>query len=241
MRALFICTLIALAQIASAQSGKKFISKLHKTYAGNWPATFSFQQETKGYRNDSLVSTSIWTEAIEYPAKFRMDIGPLENGNAMLYVNDSSYRFSKGKLVRTAKDENDLIFLLGGMYFYSKESMLEKLAALNYDLSKSYKTKWQGKDVIVVGANNSDENVNQLWFEKDRKVLVRMFKYEDNRKQEVQFDKHVNLIGKTWIETDVKIFINDKLVQTEAYFNLLANPILHQNTFNPEKFAESKN
>ena len=44
-----------------------------------------------------------------------------------------------------------------------------------------------------------------------------MFKYVDQREEEIQFDKHVNLIGKTWIETFAKKFINDKLIQTESY------------------------
>lgn len=61
--------------------------------------------------------------------------------------------------------------------------------------------------------------MNQLWFEKDRKVLVRRFKHQDQREEEIQFDKHVKLIGKTWIETFVKKFIQDKLVQTESYCN----------------------
>ena len=62
--------------------------------------------------------------------------------------------------------------------------------------------------------------MNQLWFEKDRKVLVRIFKHRDQREEEIQFDKHVNVIGKTWIETFMKKSINDKLVQTESYCNL---------------------
>ena len=61
--------------------------------------------------------------------------------------------------------------------------------------------------------------MNQLWFEKDRKPLIRMFKHQDQREEEIQFDKHVKLIGKTWIETFVKKFIQDKLVQTESYCN----------------------
>ena len=47
-----------------------------------------------------------------------------------------------------------------------------------------------------------------------------MFEHGDKREEEIQFDKHVNLIGKTWIETFVKKFMNDKLVQTESYYNL---------------------
>ena len=44
-----------------------------------------------------------------------------------------------------------------------------------------------------------------------------MFKHRDQREEKIQFDKHANLIGKTWIKTFVKKFINDKLVQTESY------------------------
>ena len=46
-----------------------------------------------------------------------------------------------------------------------------------------------------------------------------MFKHPDQREEEIQFDKHVNLVCKTWIETFVKKFIQDKLVQTESYCN----------------------
>ncbi len=215
------------------------MEKLHKKFAGNWMSTFSFQQNTTVYKNDSILRKEVWKEAIQYPDKFRMDFGDKQNGNGMLFLSDSAYRFSKGKLVRSTKQENDLIFLLGGIYFFTKDSALAKLAGLGYDVSKSYRTTWQGRTVIVIGATDVNDKMNQLWFDAKRKVLVRMFKYENNSKEEVQFAGHTKLNGKGWTETLVKIFINDALIQQEDYFNMRANPKLNADVFNTGRFNEA--
>ena len=66
---------------------------MHDRYAGKWYKTFSFNQTTEIYRNDSLKRSETWYENIKFPNDFRIDFGNPDSGNAVIFKNDSSYLF----------------------------------------------------------------------------------------------------------------------------------------------------
>ncbi len=200
--------------------------------------SFTFQQNTITYKNDTVSKKEVWTEAIRYPDLFRIDFGEINNGNAVIYNGDSSFLFSKSKMVRSAKEENDLLYLLGGMYFYGKDSVLARLGRWNYDLTKTFFTTWQGRKTIVIGAAGAEEKLNQLWYDTKRRVLVRILKFNQGKKEDIQLSRHVRASGNSWTETEVKFYRNDQLLQTEEYFNLGFNPELKADLFAPEKFGD---
>lgn len=210
---------------------------MHSRYAGKWMKTFTFMQTTEVYRNDSLKRKDTWYEAAEYPDKFRIDFALPDSGNAVIFKGDSSYRFRRGKLLRAEKGANDLTFLLGGMYFYSYEIACSKMNELGYDLQKSFTTLWKGEPVYVIGASADNEKVNQIWVDKEKLVIVRLLKYDDRRKEEGIFEKHLKL-GDSYTETKVTFYFDDKLAQIEYYFNCTANPLLDDRLFEPTKFGE---
>jgi hypothetical protein len=49
--------------------------------------------------------------------KLRIDFDSLKSGNGVIFRNDSTYVISNHKLVRSVRNENELIFFLGGLYF----------------------------------------------------------------------------------------------------------------------------
>jgi outer membrane lipoprotein-sorting protein len=220
-----------------AQSAELIVMKMHQRYAGKWYKTFTFSQTTEKYRNDSLKKKETWYEAVQFPDKFRIDFGDIDSGNLVIFRGDSSYNFRKGKLKRTDKDDNDLTFLLGGMYFYPYHEVIEKLAALGYDLSKSFTTTWKKQPVYVIGASGPDERSNQLWIDTARLVLVRFLKYNDQGKEEGWLEDHIK-IGNGYTETKFIFYFNDQLAQVEYYHNCTANPILKESLFDPARFAE---
>ncbi|MBL4678395.1 MAG: hypothetical protein JKY70_19665 [Mucilaginibacter sp.] len=215
-------------QLTSAQ----VIKKMYTRYYNKWHTSLTFTQTTGRYRNDTLIKTDTWYERIVYPDMLRIDFGGDNSGNGVIYRGDSSYVFRNNKVVRSAKDENELIFFLGGMYFRPIDNVFDHFNQLHFDLNKFHETKWNGKDVYVIGATKDGEKVNQLWIDKEKLVAVRYFKYEGGTKTEATFEEHKMVEG-AWSETLCKFYINDKLLQTEVYHDIKANQEIDKKIFDP--------
>ena len=217
--------------------GEAIVKKMYDRYHGKWQHNYTFNQTTEIYHNDTLTKKQTWYEAIEFPNKFRIDFGPADSGNAVLFVNDSSFRFKGGKLTAARKDHDDLTFLLGGMYFFPFEEVKEKLKEQKYDLNKFHEETWQGKPVYVLGADKGEENVNQLWIDKANLYLVRMITFDNNRKEDARFEKQVRLNG-GWSESTTLFYVNDQLIQAEYYHDLKSNIRLDPKIFDPRPFSK---
>lgn len=207
------------------------IKKMYSRYHNKWHTSLTFTQTTGRYRNDTLVKNDVWHERIVYPDMLRIDFGE-QTGNGVIYRGDSSYVFRNNKVVRATKDENELIFFLGGMYFTSIDQVFAHFNTLHFDLGKFHESTWKGKAVYVLGSTNDDEKVNQLWIDKEKLVAVRYFKYDKNGKMEATFEEH-KLVEGAWSETFCKFYINDKLLQTEVYKDIKANLPIDKSVFDP--------
>ncbi|MGH2564539.1 MAG: hypothetical protein ACRDE5_08500, partial [Ginsengibacter sp.] len=215
------------------------LKKMYDRYSGKWYKTFSFNQTTEVYRNDSLKRTEIWYENIEFPNNFRIDFGNPDSGNAVIFKNDSSYLFKKSQKADVRPDNDDLLFLLGGMYFYSFNDVIAKMKLFGYDLYRFHEDTWKEKPVYVIGALNDQDSVNQIWIEKENFSPVRLLKYENNTKEEALFENHVKLEG-GFTETLVYFYINNKLIQVEKYHDLKGNAEIDPAIFDPENFIKLK-
>jgi len=231
-----LLVLIPFAHAADIDSSTELLKKMYQQNHGKWYKTFHFVQTTERYRNDSLISTQTWYETIVFPDLFRMDFGNPKDGNGVIYARDSSFRFRQGKLIDSRKDENELIFFLGGMYFRSFDEVLKHFKELNYDLSKFYKTSWNGQKIYVIGASSSDEKVNQLWIDADKLFPVRFFKYEGNGMLEGTFENIVSVKNGLTL-TKASFYFNDKLVQVENYKDYVTEDPIDLRMFDPNQFG----
>lgn len=231
--------LIISCAFTGTKNAEDVLHDMHKRYAGNWYKSFTFTQTTENYRNDSLVRTSTWYEAIVFPDKFRIDFGDKKDGNAVIYLKDSVYSFRKGKLARTGFNDDDLTFLLGGLYFYSFDTAKAKLQRQGYSLDKFHEDNWQGKPVYVIGASNATERSNQLWIDKEKLVVLRFIKFNGNDKEEGVFRDH-KPFGKAWSETACDFYVNDKLIQKEKYYDCKADISVDPAIFDPTNFTTGK-
>jgi hypothetical protein len=216
-------------------TGKDVIKEMYGRYAGKWYRHFSFNQTTEFYRNDSLKGTQTWYEAIEFPDKFRIDFGDKDSGNAVIFKGDSSYNFKNGKLRAVRQNDDDLTFLLGGMYFYTEDQVMQKLKTLNYNLDKLYEDVYEGKPVWIVGAARGDTGVNQLWIDKKDLYLLRMIKFDGGRKEDGFFGGQ-QTFGGGWSETKCRFYFNDKLVQVETYHDCKQDVPMDDAFFDPAVF-----
>lgn len=134
---------------------------------------FTFSQNTIRYRNDEQVDTSIWYEAIQYPDKFRIDFGDPEEGNAVIYRNDSAYIFRNHELQTSRLEPMPLLFLEGGMEFLPFEKVLPRLFALGLDTTEFRKTNWEGAEYYVIGAKEGDMEARQVWVDAEKLFPIR--------------------------------------------------------------------
>ena len=237
----YILSLLTLMVFTSAVkspvTGKEIFAKMHEKYAGKWYKTFSFSQTTEIYKNDSLVRSETWNEHIQFPQKFRIDFGNRDSGNAVIFKNDSSYVFRNSKKVRTSYYPNDLLFLIGGLYFYPLDISIKKLSSFGFDINKFHEDEWKGEKVYVIGAEKKEDSTNQVWFDKKNYNLLRMIKFDKGQKEEALFDDHVKLNG-GYSETLVHFYINNKLVQVEKYYNLKGDIKIDPAIFDPDNFRK---
>ena len=159
------------------------LQKMYARYHGKWHSNLSFNQTTEMYKNDSLFKTQTWYEHILYPDKLRIDFDSLKSPNGIIFRADSTYVIVKNKVVRSIKNENELIFFLGGLYFVPFDQVLAHFKDLHYDLSKFRTDTWKGKPVYVIGSDKPDEKVNQLWIDQEKLVSVRFIKYDGGTKE----------------------------------------------------------
>jgi hypothetical protein len=216
-------------------NSEEALQKMYQQYAGRWMHSFTFDQTTEIYRNDSLIKTAEWHEAIVYPDKFRIDFGEAKDGNAAIFTKDSVYSFHSGKLMRTTPNDDDLTFILGGMYFYSFDTMKAMFVKMGYDLNKFCETTLNGKPAYVIGANDTTEKTNQLWIDKEKLVAVKFINYTHGEKEEGIFSNHKQF-GGGWSETNCIFYVDGKLIQKEIYFNCKANEAVDLKIFNPQNF-----
>jgi len=235
MKRISFLLLVVLCSFSGAKNGEDVLKDMYKRYSGKWYSNFTFTQTTDQYRNDSIVKTSTWYEAISFPDKFRIDFGDKKSGNAVIYLKDSVYDFRKGKLVRTRFNSDDLTFLLGGMYHVPFDTVKAKFQRQGYDLSKSHETTLDGKAVYVIGASGSTDRSSQVWIEKERLIVLKFIKYNGKEKEEAIFGGHKPFEG-GWSETTCDFYINDKLLQKEKYYDCKANTSIDLSIFDPVHF-----
>lgn len=229
---------LCLGVAGHAQKGMATLEKMHKKYAGKWYKTFQFTQTTEFYRNDSLRGSATWYETAHFPYDFRIDIGDPQNGNAVIYREDSTYYFQKAQLRRTEAGTNPFTFLLGGMYAVSLDAAKAKLKSQGYDLDKGYATEWNGRRTWVVGAAEKTDTVSkQFWVDAEELYLVRTIEIEDGRRMDARMTGHTK-VGNGWSETHVMIYIDNKLLQVEKYADLRGDQTVDDRLFDPRLFGQ---
>ena len=98
----------------------------------------------------------VWNEIIELPGKVRSNIGPVEEGNAEVFLNGTYYWFQDGKLTQQRNTEH-LVLLLGfDVYLQEPESTMAKLGRTEFDLGKMHVRERDGRPVYVVGAKEGN-------------------------------------------------------------------------------------
>lgn len=238
-RTRLFCTVMPLIFLGinlHAQTLNPKFKEIHQKFYGKWPKTITFIQKTGFYKADTLNRTQTWYEAGIFPRLFRIDFGDPKEGNGVIYRGDTAYSFRQGQKPKPVVNPNILVYLLGGMYYDTADQAFKKLGADGFDLSKTYQTTWNGRTATAFGVASADSTKSQLWFDAKDHYLVRMIQQKEKSRLECHFAKH-QLINKIWHETEIKIFLNGKIYQTEEYHDFKTNVTLNPDFFDPDKYG----
>ncbi len=216
------------------KSGKDVIEAMHQTYKQAPCKLYTFSQKNTHYKNDSIIGHSEWHEYIEFPDKFRIDFGKTEDGNFIIFKNDSSYRYRNHQLKKTDFDSNILLLLLGGMYYRELPDVVSRLQKEHYNTEVFSTQKWHKQTVYVIGAAKGDTLSNQIWVDKKTLRVIRIIeKMDADSYMDMTFDAFQKSCN-GYTETKVTFKRNGKTEQVEEYYNISAHDTLPAEVFNPK-------
>jgi len=217
------------------EDGAALIRQMRARYDGAWYRTVTFVQTTRFTGRPEQT----WYEAMELPGKLRIDVAPLADGNAILFRNDSLYRFRGGSPAGSVRQVHPLLLLGFDVYSLPADETITKLKAMDFDLSVIHEGTWQDRPVWVVGAAEGDLETPQFWIDQERLYCVRLLRPADQNPSintEVQFNNYQPL-GDGWIAPQMAFFSNGTKVLVEEYDQIRGDVDLPDGLFLPDSLA----
>lgn len=228
---------------AAITSPAELIRAMHDRYAGAWYHNLTFVQASTFYRPDGTVSRKeTWYEAGQLPGALRIDFGPPVAGNGVLYLGDSSFTFSSGRVVQRSARRNPLMLLGFDVYTQSPARTVSLLREEGFDMTHVHGASANGKMYWVVGAPAGDTTKKQFWVEADRLLFWRMLEPARNQTgvvTETRFQKYVKH-GGGWVAEEVDFLRNGKRFYFESYDSVKVNQPLDSALFNPRTFTSAR-
>lgn len=216
------------------ETGKDLLNAMHQKFKNAPCRSYTFSQKNTHYRNDSIIGNSEWHEAIELPDKFRINFGAPEDGNFVIFKNDSSYRYKNNQFKSKREDKNTLLLLLGGMYYREFDDVITRLEKEHYNTQVLSTQKWKKQTVFVIGALKGDTLSNQIWVHKKTLRVIRIIeKMDPESVMDMSFDAFQKSCG-GYVETKVTFKRNEKKEQVEEYFNIKRLDKIPDEVFNPK-------
>jgi len=218
------------------EDGAALIRAMKARYDGHWYRTVTFVQTTTFANGQS----QRWYEALALPGRLRIDIAPVDNGNVILFRNDSLYQFQGGSLAGVVPQPHPLLILGFDVYHSPADETIAKLAGLNFDLSRIREDVWQERPVWVVGADEGDLTTPQFWIDQEHLYFVRMLRPSDqdpNVTTDVLFNQYQRL-GGGWIAPEVVFMSGGTRVLHELYEEMRADVPLPKELFEPDPLGK---
>jgi hypothetical protein len=215
-------------------SGEAVIRAAYARYAGKWPRTITYVQQTEDMGTDR---PQTWYTALELPGKLRVDIAPMGVGRALLIRGDSVYAYGAGQLRSASRQPNPVLLLTHDLHTQPPERTIAALKALGFDLTKSHEDSWVGRPMLVVGAAKGDSVSDQFWFDKERMVVVRLI--ANRRAFEARIAEYKRF-GGGWIEGTVETWNRGRLVRKQENTDIKVGMKHEAGLFDPGSYVVPK-
>src|SRR5258706_4832635 len=221
---------------AKIKTADDLIQAMQQKYGKSWYRTATFVQKTTNYDQDGKKTVSTWFEAFSVPGSLRIDFTPVKEGNGILFTDRKVFSFKDGKQESSRPYVHPLMILGFDIYKLPAADVIDTLKNLKFDLSILREDTWQGRPVFVVGAKAGDLHSPQFWIDQKNLYFVRMLRpagKDGTQMQETQFNKYQRL-GGGWMAPEVIFKVDDRVVTTEEYSEMRADPTLDSKLFDPQ-------
>jgi hypothetical protein len=236
------CTLFALVVAAPSVTGRDVVSAMHDRYAGKWYRTLSFVQKNTATAPDGRSEHSVWREYAALPARLRIEFEPADSAAGLLFVHDSQFVFSRGRLTGATPFVHPLMVLGFDVYFDPPEQTVRRLEQLGFDLNTVHDDTWDGRPVYVVGARAGDLRTRQFWVDKERLVFVRMLepgRRDTMRTSDIRFNRY-QPAGAGWLSAEVAFLVDGQQRWLEEYSEIATGAPLADALFDPAQWPKAK-
>ena len=221
--------------------GQALLNQMREAYLGKWFKNVTFTQLTTQTRPNGVTDTSTWYEALQTPARLRIDFGDPAKGNGVIYTADSLYVVREGKVTRTAATGNPFLPFMAGVYAQPMDTTLKQIAPYQFDLSRLRADTADGRPVWVVGSTTpGDSTTPQFWVDKERLVVVRMIAAFNPAQPADVADiwlKDYKPVSGGWLAVKVEIKHGGQVIQKEEYSSWRGNVDLSPDFFVAEKWS----
>ncbi|HEX7979576.1 MAG TPA: hypothetical protein VF461_13300 [Gemmatimonadaceae bacterium] len=223
-------------------TGQGVVEAMHARYLGKWYTTMTFKQKTSRLLANGKWNVQTWYEAMKLPGRLRIDFDPVSAGNGVLYARDSQFVIQNGRQLSAGPGINPLLLLGFDVYTATVAHTTTRLRREGFDMSTVHETTFQGRPMIVVGAQKGDYNRKQFWIEKERLLFVRMLEPTPRDSTKMQDIRFVNYEprGAAWVAPRVEIWSEGKLVFFEDYDDVKVNVDLDDALFQPKQWRAAK-
>jgi len=223
-------------------TGQGVVEAMHARYLGKWYTTMTFRQKTSRLLANGKWNVQTWYEAMKLPGRLRIDFEPVSAGNGVLYARDSQFVVQNGRLLSSGPGINPLLLLGFDVYTATVAHTTTRLRREGFDMEKVHETTFQGKPMIVVGAEKGDYNRKQFWIDKERLLFVRMLEptpRDTSKMQDIRFVNYERR-GTAWISPRVEIWSEGKLVFYEDYEDIRVGVDLDDALFTPKLWKTAR-
>lgn len=239
-------SLIALALIAAAWTwpdaaslpfvdARQVFEEIHERYVGKRFTHVTFVQRTQPAQGE----VELWYEAIRPPGLVRVDEAPLAGRAGLMYRADSLYVFREGEVAFSSGNQRWITMLTQvDIYSFSVDSTLARLETLGVDLATMHDSEWEGRPVVVIGAEAGDTASAQIWYDREHLYPVRVIQPPGASPNRVEFRmSNYQFLEGGWIENRIDIVVGGQVVTTECYAEVRAHPGLPEELYDPATYA----
>jgi hypothetical protein len=223
----------------AAMTGEGVVRAMRDRYASTWYKTLTFVQKTTQMPpQGGPPRVSTYYESMASPGRLRIDTD-IDRGSGQLFANDSQYIVVSNAVRRAVPGHNVLQVVGFDVYTQPVEKTVAILRELGFPTMPVRESTWQNRPVWVIGGGPTDLHSNQLWFDKERLVFVRLLQplpTDTTKTFEARFDEYVPA-GHAWVAPVVRIYNDGKLSVLEEYANIRTDRTLSEALFDPKRWA----
>ena len=237
-----VCILLTFA-LDSPSTGREVLSAMHDRYAGKWYRTLTFVQKNTATTPDGQVRHSTWREYAALPGRLRIEFEPVDSGAGLLFVRDSQFTFTGGRLTSAKAFVHPLMVLGFDVYFDPPEQTALKLERLGFDLTIVHEDTLDGRPVLVVGAKAGDLHTRQFWVDRERLVFVRLLEpsqRDTTSTGDIRFNQY-RAVGAAWLAAEVAFLVDGRQRWLEEYTEIQTDRALADSLFDPRRWPAKAN